>query len=117
MRRRTNRDGLRASDPENTWWLKGGNRMSFIVQFTRSFEYIAKIAAARYDGIASDSPARCSLGCTLARHGVGMTLLAFIACSDTYETLAYNNPSGSTLNDDTAPPESAYDESLSFTNR
>ncbi|AKU99294.1 hypothetical protein AKJ09_05958 [Labilithrix luteola] len=49
---------------------------------------------------------------------VGLFLLATVGCrDDTYETVSYKDPSESALADDTAPPISAYDDSLTFRNR
>lgn len=49
---------------------------------------------------------------------VGLCLLTAVGCGDdTYETVSYRDPSVSTLADDTAPPESRYDDSLTFRNR
>lgn len=56
--------------------------------------------------------------CTLRLAGiVGLFPLLSLACSDTYETVSYENPAASALSDDPAPPESMRDESLTFTNR
>jgi hypothetical protein len=49
--------------------------------------------------------------------GLGVAALGAIACSDTYETVSWQNPSASALLDDTAPPAATYDKALTFTNR